>query len=297
MKSTQCARQTSTDSSKSIFGLRLQKCVPVPVVLLIVLLLGTLAGIGFFMKSMLLQDLVASLQAEHMQSSELRTLRMSNEWLKNRVAVLQEEKAALLDNAVADLSQKSKIIESILESVGVDIEIQVSNENSGGPFTSSSGGPPDELILRTERYLDTILNVPLGAPVPGVLTSRFGKRIDPINGKPAYHRGVDIRGKMGSKIKATADGTVKIQNYDKVKGRYIELDHGNGFITRYAHLKKSLVKAGDVVKRGQVIGLVGNSGRSTGPHVHYEIHYDNKIVNPTKFVRIAKYLKKGNGKK
>jgi murein DD-endopeptidase MepM/ murein hydrolase activator NlpD len=297
MKSTQCARQTNTDSSKRIFGLRLQKCVPVPVVLLIVLLLGTLAGIGFFMKSMLLQDLVASLQAEHMQSSELRTLRMSNEWLKNRVAVLQEEKAALLDNAVADLSQKSKIIESILESVGVDIEIQVSNENSGGPFTSSSGGPPDELILRTERYLDTILNVPLGAPVPGVLTSRFGKRIDPINGKPAYHRGVDIRGKMGSKIKATADGTVKIQNYDKVKGRYIELDHGNGFITRYAHLKKSLVKAGDVVKRGQVIGLVGNSGRSTGPHVHYEIHYDNKIVNPTKFVRIAKYLKKGNGKK
>lgn len=297
MKSTQCARQTSTDSNKRIFGFRLQECVPVPVVLLIVLLLGTLAGIGFFMKSMMLQDLVASLQAEHMQSSELRTLRMSNEWLKNRVAALQEEKATLLDNAVADLSQKSKIIESILDSVGVDIEIQVSNENSGGPFTSSSGGPPDELILRTERYLDTILNVPLGAPVPGVLTSRFGKRIDPINGKPAYHRGVDIRGKMGSKIKATADGTVRIQNYDKVKGRYIELDHGNGFITRYAHLKKSLVQAGDVVKRGQVIGLVGNSGRSTGPHVHYEIHYDDKIVNPTKFVRIAKYLKKGNEKK
>jgi murein DD-endopeptidase MepM/ murein hydrolase activator NlpD len=297
MKSTQCARQTSTDSSKSIFWSRLQEPVPVPVVLLIFLLFGTLAGIGFFMKSMMLQDLVASLQAEHAQSAELRALRMSNEWLKNRVTVLQEEKATLLDNAVADLTQKSKIIESILDSVGVDIEIQVSNENSGGPFTSLSGGPPDELILRTERYLDTILNVPLGAPVPGVLTSRFGKRIDPINGKPAYHRGVDIRGKMGSNIIATADGTVRIQNYDKVKGRYIELDHGNGFVTRYAHLKRSLVQAGDVVNRGKVIGLVGNSGRSTGPHVHYEIHYDGKIVNPTKFVRIAKYLNKGKLKK
>jgi len=297
MKSTECARQTSTDSSKRIFGIPFRKSISVPVVLLFVLILGTLAGIGFLMKSMMLQDLVTSPKAENSLAAELRTLRMSNEWLKNRVSVLQEEKAVLLDSAVADLSQKSQVIESILNSVGVDIEIQVSNENSGGPFTSSSAGPPDELILRTEQYLDTILNVPLGAPVPGVITSRFGRRIDPINGKPAYHRGVDIRGRMGTDVKATADATVITQNYDKVKGRYIELDHGNGFLTRYAHLKKSLVQKGDAVKRGQVIGLVGNSGRSTGPHVHYEIHYDNKIVNPTRFVRIAKYLAKDNKKK
>jgi murein DD-endopeptidase MepM/ murein hydrolase activator NlpD len=70
------------------------------------------------------------------------------------------------------------------------------------------------------------------------------------------------------------------------------IDHGNGFRTKFDHLKKSLVKKGDLVTRGQVIGLVGNSGRSTGPHVHYEIHYDDKIVNPTRFVRINKYLKR-----
>ena len=87
-----------------------------------------------------------------------------------------------------------------------------------------------------------------------------------------------------------------IQNYDKLRGRYIVLDHGNGFRTKYAHLKKGLVQKGDLVKRGQVIGLVGNSGRSTGPHVHYEIQYNDKIVNPTRFVRIAKYLKRANKK-
>jgi len=297
MKSSQSAQQPSTNTCRQLFGFLWQQRVPVPVLLLFILVLGTLAGIGFFMKNVMLQDLLAKIETENTLVVELQQLKMSNDWLKNRVSILQEEKAELLDSAVADLNQKSQVIESILDSVGVDIEIQVSNENSGGPFTSSFGGPQDELIFRTDKYLDTILNVPLGAPVPGVLTSKFGKRIDPINGKSAYHRGVDIRGRMGSDVKATGAGTVKTQNYDKVKGRYIVLDHGNGFRTKYAHLKKSLVQKGDIVQRGQVIGLVGNSGRSTGPHVHYEISYDDKIVNPTKFVRIAKYLKKGKEKK
>jgi murein DD-endopeptidase MepM/ murein hydrolase activator NlpD len=290
MESTPCAQQTHTDRSMKLFGLRLRQSVPVSVVLLFILLLGTLSGIGFCLKSVMLQDQLAKLAAENDQLAALQSLRLSNEWLKNRVAVLQEEKAALLDSAVADLNEKSRIIESILSSVGIDIEIQVSNENSGGPFTSSSISSGDELMLRTERYLDTIQNVPLGAPVPGVLTSKFGRRIDPINGKSAYHHGVDIRGRMGSDVKATAGGTVVTQNYDKNNGRHVVLDHGNGFKTKYAHLKKSLVRKGNTVERGQVIGLVGSSGRSTGPHVHYEIQYADKIVNPTRFVRIAKYL-------
>jgi murein DD-endopeptidase MepM/ murein hydrolase activator NlpD len=297
MKSSQSAQQPSTNTCRQLFGFLWQKRVPVPVLLLFILVLGTLAGIGFFMKNVMLQDLLAKIETENTLVVELQQLKMSNDWLKNRVSILQEEKAELLDSAVADLNQKSQVIESILDSVGVDIEIQVSNENSGGPFTSSFGGPQDELIFRTDKYLDTILNVPLGAPVPGVLTSKFGKRIDPINGKSAYHRGVDIRGRMGSDVKATGAGTVKTLIYDNGIGRYIVLDHGNGFRTKYAHLKKSLVQKGDIVQRGQVIGLVGNSGRSTGPHVHYEISYDDKIVNPTKFVRIAKYLKKGKEKK
>jgi len=297
LRSLLCRLQIKWNKSGNCICTGWQKSKPVPVLLLIILSLGALAGTGFYLQNTALQEKVVKLEADNAQLVELQTLRMSNEWLKNRVAVLQEEKALLLDSAVADLHSKSKIIESILSSVGVDIQVQVSNENSGGPFTRSAAGTRDELILRTDRYLDTIQNVPLGAPVPGVLTSRFGQRTDPINGKPAYHRGVDIRGPEGSDVKATADGSVIEQNYDKNSGRYILLDHGNGFRTKYAHLKKNLVQKGDTVARGEVIGLVGNSGRSTGPHVHYEIHYDDKIVNPTRFVRIAKYLTKGKKKK
>ena len=271
--------------------LRLKENIPVPFILLLILAIGIVSGIGGFMKSMAFEEQLASLEA-NMQFTELQSLRMSNEWLKNRVTVLQEERAVLLDTAVADLNKKGRLIESILSSVGVDIKVQVSNENSGGPFTSSVGATKDELILRTDQYLDTIQDVPLGAPVPGVLTSRFGQRLDPINGKSAYHQGVDIRGQAGSDVKATANGIVKKQSYDKGNGRYILVDHGNGFSTKYAHLKKSLVQKGDSVERGQVIALVGSTGRSTGPHVHYEIHYDGKILNPTRFVRIAKYLKR-----
>ena len=277
--------------------LRLKENISLPVSLLLIFALGAFSsGIGFYTKSLALEKQLAGLEA-NMQFTELQSLRMSNEWLKNRVAVLQEERAVLLDTAVADLDKKSRIIESILNSVGVDIKVQLSKENSGGPFTSSVEAGGDELILRTDQYLDAIQDVPLGAPVPGVLTSRFGWRNDPINGKRAYHRGVDIRGGRGSDVKATANGRVKIENYDRGNGRYVLVDHGNGFITKYAHLKKSLVKKGDTVARGQVIGLVGSTGRSTGPHVHYEIHYDDKIVNPTRFVRIAKYLKRSKKKK
>lgn len=293
MKSTGYGRQLKTDRCVIIMDLCLRKSISLPAALLLVLLLGTIAGLGFFLKSGELQAQVARLEAGKAGvSSDLQALKMSNEWLKNRVAVLQEEKAVLLDNAVAELNSKSRIIESILNSVGIDIQVQLSNENSGGPFTSTSAGTRDELILRTDRYLETLHDVPLGAPVPGIMTSKFGWRTDPINSKRAYHRGIDIRGRLGADVQATGAGKVVKQRYDKGDGNFIVIDHGNGFRSKYAHLKKSLVQKGASVERGQVIGLVGNSGRSTGPHVHYEIHYGDKIVNPSKFVRINQYLKK-----
>ena len=274
----------------------LQQNISVPVVLLFILFLGATAGISLLVQNMALQQKIAGLEVESAQFDDINSLKMSNEWLKNRVAVLQEEKATLVDNVVADLSKKTKVIESILSSVGVNIPIQESTENSGGPFTRYGLETKDDLISKTDRYLSTFQNVPLGAPIPGVITSKFGKRLDPINGESAFHRGGDIRGRMGSEVRATADGEVLIQSYNKASGRYLLLDHGNGFRTRYCHLKKSLVHKGDTVKRGQAIGLVGSSGRSTGPHVHYEIHYNNKIVNPIRFVRVSKYLNKGNKK-
>ena len=265
------------------------------VILLVIVLITTLTGINLYLENLDLKGQLEVIETGQ-QSEDLCALKMSNEWLKNRVAILQKEKAVLLDTAVADLDQKSRIIESILKSVGVDIQVQLSRENSGGQFISSAEAANDKLIMRTDQYLDTIQNIPLGPPVPGVLTSKFGWRKDPINGKRAYHHGVDIRGERGSDVKATADGTVKLTNYTKGDGRYVLIDHGNGFVTKYAHLNKSFVKKGDAVSRGQVIGLLGSTGRSTGPHVHYEIHYNDKLVNPIRFVRIARYLKKFQNK-
>jgi len=268
---------------------RLHEIISFHVILLFVLLLGYLSGLGIYLKNTALAQHVVWLDADA-RNSELKALRMSNKGLKNRIFILQEEKAVLLDNAVADLNKKSRTIESLLDSVGVDLQFQLDSENSGGPFASPAETGQDELVLPVDQYLNAILNVPLGAPAPGVITSKFGRRIDPINGKPAYHRGVDIRGRLGSEVKATASGVVITQDYDKIRGRHLALDHGNGFVTKYAHLKKSLVLEGETVEKGQVIGLVGTSGRSTGPHVHYEIYYENKIVNPTRFVRIPKNL-------
>jgi murein DD-endopeptidase MepM/ murein hydrolase activator NlpD len=128
--------------------------------------------------------------------------------------------------------------------------------------------------------------VPLGAPVRGTITSRFGGRLDPINGQPAFHSGVDIRNNSGAKITAPGDGVVVANGYDKGHGNFIAINHGNRFQTRYFHLLRDFVKSGDTVTRGQVIGLVGNTGRSTGSHLHYEIRYRDKLIDPVKFIQV-----------
>jgi len=109
-----------------------------------------------------------------------------------------------------------------------------------------------------------------------------------LNKKSAFHTGVDLRGKRGEKIKATADGVVKKACKNGGYGNYVLIDHGNGYTTSFSHMQKYLVHRGDRVKRGQVIGLVGSTGRSTGPHLHYEVALDGKTINPYNFVKIAK---------
>jgi len=216
--------------------------------------------------------------------------------LQEQVATLDEEKKTLLDVAVDKLNEKNQLMESILSTVGLDVQVEESEQNAGGPFTQITDKTPDDLIFKAERYLEMIQYVPLGAPVPGVITSKFGRRRDPINSRPAFHNGVDIRGRMGTDVKATADGKVYELGLDEGMGRFVILDHKNGFRTSFGHLKKILVKRGEEVHRGQVIGLLGNSGRSTGPHVHYEVHHQKKLVDPLKYMRIAQYVSGDNKK-
>lgn len=138
--------------------------------------------------------------------------------------------------------------------------------------------------MGVERYIS-------GRPVKkGWMSSFYGERNDPFTGKPAWHAGVDFAGKDGDKIYATAAGVVSWVGKRYGYGLLVEINHGDGMVTRYAHCSKILVKKGDVVKKGQEISLMGNTGRSTGAHVHYEVIKNGKTVNPARYVN-----RKGKG--
>jgi len=126
---------------------------------------------------------------------------------------------------------------------------------------------------------------PAGLPVEkGWLSSNFGNRIDPFHGRKTFHRGVDIAGKSGTNVLSVASGLVAWVGVKSGYGVLIEIDHGDGYITRYAHNKKSLVVVGEAISQGQVIAKMGSTGRSTGPHVHFEVVKDGKQVNPRKYL-------------
>ena len=130
--------------------------------------------------------------------------------------------------------------------------------------------------------------IPSGNPLKDiVVTANFGYRIHPTLKIKKFHRGIDLRAKRKTPVFATADGVVKFvqsRNYGDF-GRVIKVSHNYGFETIYAHLKKTNVKIGDIVKKGDIIGLSGNSGRSTGPHLHYEVRYASMVLNPRNFMK------------
>jgi murein DD-endopeptidase MepM/ murein hydrolase activator NlpD len=122
-------------------------------------------------------------------------------------------------------------------------------------------------------------------PVEGPLTSSFGERVDPFNGEGAFHSGVDILVPYGTPVHATADGVVTFADLMNGYGKLISIDHGRGLSTRYGHLSGFAVMAGETVRRGQVIGYVGATGRATSPHLHYEVRIQDVPVNPHKYLR------------
>ena len=127
-----------------------------------------------------------------------------------------------------------------------------------------------------------------GRPVKkGWMSSGFGQRIDPITGKQAWHNGVDFAGKDGTDVIAVAAGVVVYSGPRSGYGKMVEINHGSGYSTRYGHHKALTVKAGDIVRKGEVIGLMGSSGRSTGPHVHFEVFKNGRIVDPASYIHRA----------
>ena len=145
------------------------------------------------------------------------------------------------------------------------------------------------------RYTQTLATVPVRKPVVGNvdMSSPFGARMDPFLKGPAIHAGIDLRGDTGDPVRATASGEVVTASWQGGYGNMVEIDHGNGLSTRYGHMSKIDVKVGQRVAIGQTIGRIGSTGRSTGPHLHYETRIDDKPVDPQKFLRAG--LRLGSG--
>jgi len=139
--------------------------------------------------------------------------------------------------------------------------------------------------LLSHRNLDEQTSLS-GLPVEkGWISSHYGQRKDPFTGQPAMHKGIDVAGKEGSNIVAVAGGVVTYAGSQSGYGKMVEISHGDGYITRYAHNKQIMVEPGDVVRKSQTIALMGSSGRSTGAHVHYEVYKHGRPVDPSSYVR------------
>ncbi|OQY02501.1 MAG: metalloendopeptidase [Desulfobacteraceae bacterium 4572_130] len=142
-----------------------------------------------------------------------------------------------------------------------------------------------QILKLLEKKRNLLASTPSIRPARGGwITSRFGYRKSPFTGKKEFHAGLDIANRIGTKIIATANGKISYAQRKKIIGKMIVIDHGHGIVTKYGHLNKILIKKGDKVKRGDIIAFMGNTGISTGPHLHYEIKINGVSVNPEKYI-------------
>jgi murein DD-endopeptidase MepM/ murein hydrolase activator NlpD len=176
----------------------------------------------------------------------------------------------------------------------------------GGPFEpatiADTGGAFDRAYASVSRNIQLIDGLrsalpyaPLRQPLPGQLevTSNFGYRADPFLGRPALHSGMDLRGDYGEPIRATAAGRVSVAGPASGYGNMVEIDHGAGLATRYGHMSRIDVEEGQWVQAGAIIGAIGSTGRSTGPHLHYEVRVDGGAVDPSRYIRAGRLLNAG----
>jgi len=212
----------------------------------------------------------------------------------------ETKQVKILNTLEETYDAKARRMRGILADLGLDlgkIAPSLPPRATGGPFvaaTASSLSAFDRQIYRVklvrgqvERLTRTMGAVPIRKPMTGELewTSGFGMRQDPFVRGPAMHTGLDIRADTGEAARATATGTVTMAGWNGGYGKMVEVDHGNGFATRYAHLSAIDVEVGQTVRIGQIVGRVGTTGRSTGPHLHYETRVDGEAVDPQKFLR------------
>ncbi|MBE6452802.1 MAG: hypothetical protein E7012_04865 [Alphaproteobacteria bacterium] len=242
--------------------------------------------------------------------SERDELRKQLDELEDAVKEIKQAELEVFNRVEAIAKKEISKIKSAFSNINVPLKQQGKyfNPLANSKKRDSSGGPyiPAQLssiqdkrfnqkiadIYKAaddlEYYREVVKGVPFGKPVWSYwLSSKFGYRKDPFNKKRAGHKGVDLASRTGNKIQVKANGKVtRVQFSNKGYGNNVTIDHGNGFVTKYAHLHKIYVKKGDYLKIDDIIGEVGNTGRSTGPHLHYEILYQGHPVDPMPFMQI-----------
>ena len=214
---------------------------------------------------------------------------------------VENTQVAALNSVEESFGAKARRIRGVLAELGLDGakgQSVLLNSGSGGPFIPvkprADAGNFERQLHRinvaraqVESLNRTLANVPVRKPLTGEIdtSSNFGVRMDPFIGAPAMHSGLDFRGDTGDPVRATAAGKVTQASWNGGYGKLVEVDHGNGMATRYGHLSEINVSAGQTIRLGQTIGRVGSTGRSTGPHLHYETRVDGDVVDPQKFLR------------
>lgn len=255
------------------------------------------------------------LSVKQVLETETRALKTENSKMASYEKNVKERLAEL-----ASIVEAATSLE-VLTAEGAKAAVKVPNPQDGGLGGSEIecegqacdflGAPPEEeltpgdaipslevrpdgqnLVEMLDRYIDALKLVPLGIPGIGHVNSDYGYRRSPFSGRMTMHEGIDISLSAGSYIYATADGVISDVGRNSTYGLMIDVKHGPGVVSRYAHLSKVLVSEGEKICRGEVIGLVGSSGHSTGPHLHYEVRINGRARNPKPYIEIVSRLRR-----
>ncbi|MCL2715432.1 MAG: peptidoglycan DD-metalloendopeptidase family protein [Alphaproteobacteria bacterium] len=222
--------------------------------------------------------------------------------LSTSLDTIARRQTAALNSIEDGVEARMRRMRGVVSDLGLDMaQLQAATPRAaavGGPFVPVKVPPQADAFethlyristarAEMERLTRTLAQVPYRKPVIGEVefTSGFGVRTDPFLGRPAMHTGLDFRAAFGDLVRATANGVVTSATWSGGYGRMVEINHGNGLSTRYGHLSAISVRPGETVRIGQIIGEVGSTGRSTGPHLHYETRIDGEAVDPQKFLR------------
>lgn len=252
-----------------------------------------------------LQDALTQRNTALMESTQMRR---DIKVLENKLVNLEEKENTTVERLTTQAEMFITSMELLIETAGLDVDDLMAGDDAlvagqGGPFIAlqGDGRPAGRLKAKLQNlenrlaYSDSLQSVvkkmPFAVPLQGFyMTSKFGKRRDPVNHKWSMHYGLDFGSSPHASVFVTAPGKVTYAGWKGSFGKMVEVDHGAGIKTRYGHMSKVTVKTGQMINFGDKVGVIGNTGRSTGKHVHYEILFRDKALDPMKFIKAGRYV-------